>query len=610
MSRTSLLDAMNRSFVAAAIFATAILTPVAQALASAIDEFRDQPKLDLPLIITRTEWTDKDEAEFGKFVAQLGAAIQAKKCSTVKKCMKSEEANMFAKKDPKGLILYSDCADFPYFLRLYFAYHKGLPMEYVDDISMNKRPYSSEANRDDDLPSARLDNSPYGNRIDGRGASTLVKSPGAERNLITYLEDLLDTVSTRTMRVGPLSPKYDLSDLYPVKIDRDGIQPGTVVHSTGHAYVVIRVDDKGIVHAIDAHPDGSISKKEIKAATLDRSRPDHGLGFFRFRPLKVVGATKADNGAYYGGKLVTATDAELFKAGKWSVEQWFGPGSKIAPGTQVDPSAWKNGYKKQNFFDYVASSLRGAGTVVAADQDVRDLMESLCSEFQQRLVDVNVALTSPHKLNKVAHPSALPQNIYLASEPWESLSTPSRDGRMRAAADDLIKTSVSKFRLAKQGAKGIKFDGSAEDYVVALRNHLKAMDQSCKIVYTNSKGAKVTLNFQQAVSRLSRMSFDPYHCAEKRWGASGQELATCDDRDNGDGWYVGQRFMRNTIGKLTASERLVIRSDRPITLSMLEDEDLIDQPDSSPINLGTKTTPVTDFDKNFASPKYLELLKK
>ncbi len=576
---------------------------------TAVEEFRRQPKADMAMYITRPTWTDKDEEDFGKFVAQLGRAIQAKKCNTVKKCMKSEEANMFASDDPPGVILYSDCADFPYFLRAYFAYHRGLPMEFVDDITLNKAPYSSEANREGDLVNARLDNSPYGNRVESRGGSTLVKGPGYERNFLEYLEAILDTVSTRTLRVGPLSPKYDLSDFYPVKLDRDGIRQGTVVHSTGHAYVVFDVDKKGTVHMIDAHPDGSVSKKEIKAATLDRSRPDHGLGFFRFRPLTVTGAKKSADGALYGGKISATTDAELFKAGKWSVEQWFGPGSSIAPGTQVDPTAWKDGFKKQNFFDYLAGSLRQSGTTVSPDEEVADQMQSLCTEFQQRVEDVDVALTKKHNLNLKPHPATLPQNIYSATQPWEDTSTPSRDGRMKAAVEDIIKVAVSKYREAKKGVKGVKFEGSSEDYVKALRKRLTDIDKSCKIAYTNSVGKKVSLSFQQVISRLNRLSFDPYHCAEKRWGASGKELESCKDTDKGHAWYKAQLPMRNTVGKLTAAERLIIRSDRPITLEMLADASLIDQPEESPVNLGTVRAPIMDLDKNFSSPKFLELLK-
>ncbi|MES2854314.1 MAG: hypothetical protein V4692_00545, partial [Bdellovibrionota bacterium] len=94
----------------------------------------------------------------------------------------------------------------------------------------------------------------------------------------------MDAISTATFRVGALSPNYSLSDVYPVKIDREGIRPGTIVHSTGHIYVVTEVDSRGNISMIDAHPDNSVTFKMFDSSKLARSRPDHGLGFFRFRP--------------------------------------------------------------------------------------------------------------------------------------------------------------------------------------------------------------------------------------------------------------------------------------------------------------------------------------
>jgi hypothetical protein len=577
----------------------------------ALNEFHSQPRNGLPMYVTKTQWTDADEAQFDKFISKLGAAIAAKKCNTVKTCMQSQDANMYASQDPDGLIMYSDCADFPYFLRLYFAYHNGLPFGYVSEVKMNMRPYASAPSLTDDPSQKALDTSLYGNFITARGGSDVPSAAGNETDLITYLEHMFNIVSTRTYRVGPLTPGYNNADLYPVKVDKVGIRAGTIVHDTGHALVIWNIDPKGVINAIDAHPDGSIQFKNIQPSTLGRSRPDQGLGFYRFRPLHLVNAKQAFNGEIYGGKLVPATDAELYQAGKWSVDQWFGPASNIAPGTTVDPNAWKSAYKSPGFFDYLATQLRDPNVIIPADSVAGDMMISLCDQMQQRVTDVAAFVAA--NINQQQHPYQLPANVFGEEDPtWGQYSTPGRDGRIRASVGDIIKTAVTQFRLAKAGDPVIKFDGDSAAYVAALRGRIAAMDKSCLVKYVNSKNQTITLTFQQVLARLNKMSFDPYFCPEKAWGASGDELKTCVDTDTDNSWYRAEAPMRNTVGKTSATDKdkLVIRSTQPITLDMLQDPTYIDQPDSSPVNLGTNTPPPMSLDVNFAAPRFLELLTK
>jgi hypothetical protein len=165
--------------------------------------------------------------------------------------------------------------------------------------------------------------------------------------------------------------------------------------------------------------------------------------------------------------------------------------------------------------------------------------------------------------------------------------------------------------LAKSGDDpGIIFTGSAQDFVASLRAKLVDIDKQCVIRYKNSIGGTVRISLLQLLPRLNRMIFDPYHCPEKRWGASGDELSTCRDGDPGHRWYNAQAHMRNTTGKTTASDGYVIRSNQPITLLMLENPAYIDQPDNAPINLGTATPPVTDLEGALASEKFLQMLEK
>jgi hypothetical protein len=575
----------------------------------ALAEFRAQSRTQMPIRITRIQWTDADEKQFGVFVGKLGKAIAGRKCNTVKKCMRSPEANIYAGRDPKDIVLYSDCADFPYFLRAYFAFHNGLPFGYVTDLKMNTRAYASTGNQDALLSQRAEHNGPYGNVLLSRGGANVASGMGAERDLISYLETMFDVVSTRTYRVGVLTPGFELSDLYPVKIDRQGIEPGAIVHSTGHALVVWNIDREGVIKVIDAHPDGSVQFKNIQPSTLDRSRPDQGLGFYRFRPLELIGAQQDSSGYLFGGHIRAKTDQDLFSQGRWSLEQWFGPGSQVAPGSTVDPMLWTKGYKKVGFFDYLARKLRDEKVEVRADAVVGEMMKSLCDQMQQRVTDVDTAIQAG--VSQQPHPETLPADIFGEEDPtWGKYSTPGRDSRLRGFVADIIKSAVGQFRAAKAGDRSIKFEGTARAYVAALRARIKGINESCLIRYANSKGNMVTLTFTQVLARLAKMSFDPYLCPEKAWGASGAELATCVDSDVDGSWYAGEQNMRNVTGRLSPGDVPVIRSSQPISKAMLFDSSLIDQSDTADTNLGTATAPIVNLDSNFASPRFLQLLNK
>ncbi len=587
-----------------------VQTPMpVDANAQARGAFEHQPALTLPIYVTKSAWTDQDEVNWGKFVTQLGAARAAHACTTIKSCLQSPVANMYADQDPPSLILYSDCAEFPYLLRAYFAYHNGLPFSHVTGFRMNKIAYASAQDLDKILPTAQLDNDPYGNVLTSRGAPNLTSRPGTEPNLIPYIVGMFNGISTRSFRVGALTPNYDLSDVYPVTLDRQGIQPGTVVHSTGHAMIVWNVDPQGVIHVIDGHPDGSMQYKIIEGSTLERSRPDQGLGFYKYRPLHLVGSRLADNGAFYGGKVVSEDDAHLYAEGKFSLDQWFGPGSSVAPNATVSPDLWKSAFSKVGgFFQYLAVQMRDKTAVIQADDEVGSMMQSLCDQMQQRVDDVNEAVK--HGVTSMAHPSWIPQDVFGEADAqiWGPYATNGRDGRLKASIRDIINLAVDQYHVAKRGDAQIKFDGTAADYVGSLKQKVESLNKTCQITYTNSVSKPVTLNFTQLLTRLNRMSFDPYLCPEKRWGAAGAEASTCQDTDRGNAWYKAEANMYNTIDKNNANGVPVIRSDRPITLSMMQDKSLIDTPDTNPVDLGTAKPPVMDLEKVFVSADFLSSL--
>ena len=76
---------------------------------------------------------------------------------------------------------------------------------------------------------------------------------------------------------------------------------------------------------------------------------------------------------------------------------------------------------------------------------------------------------------------------------------------------------------------------------------MKAFQQekdACTVTYWRSDKTRMRLNLSHVMERLFDLSFDPYHCPERRWGARGVELETCTDDEDKDQWYAALRFLR------------------------------------------------------------------
>ena len=78
---------------------------------------------------------------------------------------------------------------------------------------------------------------------------------------------------------------------------------------------------------------------------------------------------------------------------------------------------------------------------------------------------------------------------------------------------------------------------------------------ACKLSYARSDGSQVYLSYEDARRRLFLMSFDPYHCIERRWGATDpRELATCHDGNYKAQWYAAEQNLRNQLDRTYDAE--------------------------------------------------------
>ncbi|MGE5085647.1 MAG: hypothetical protein ACM3MG_05055 [Bacillota bacterium] len=492
--------------------------------------------------ITRTQWTEADEVHFGEFVSRLGAAVERRACGSVSSCLKSS-ANPYIQSDPPGLMYYSDCADLPYYLRSYFAWKNHLPMSVESSVSPRPVP--------DNGGDVRY--TPFGNYPTGR--FDVVARNSDRAMFVTNIEDWEEMTTRYPDAVSLLngtitnvtwSASYRMignedgdlfSDFYPVKLNRSGIRPGTVIYDpNGHVAIVYKITDDGHIYYIDAHPDNSLTSGMYNPKFV-RSNPYQGAGFKNFRPLTLINAIKDSTGTYVGGRIIGAKNASL---PSYSLEQFYG--------NSPDPDGhWSEGkflYKGQamNYYDYVRVMMAKGVLVIDPLQDMRSMVRDICVNLKDRVDAINIATASGVYLK--AHPDRLPLNIYGTTGEWENYASPSRDARLKVSFMDVLNQSKNLIQGYKSRDPQIVYNGRdlAGDMLKVYQSEARA----CQISYTNSNGNPVTMNLDDARKRLFDMSFDPYHCPELRWGASSsQELASCRDDANKRAWYNQERWLRN-----------------------------------------------------------------
>lgn len=491
--------------------------------------------------VTKPTWTVQDEQNFGTFIASIGTTVERRECQTVAECL-SGSGNPYASSDPASLRRYADCADLPYYLRSYFAWKNGLPMSV--ESSVNSR--AVEGNDKD------IRYTPFGNYVTDRydilshaSAKNLsmweqleeifLKSryPNAVDLLNSTITDITSSASYRMM--GSEDGKL-FTDFYPVKLDREGIRPGTVIYDpNGHVTIIYKVTDDGQIFYIDSHPDNTMTSGMYNQK-FERSNPYQGAGFKNFRPLTLINAKQDSNGAFVGGRIIGAKNTEL---SSYSLEQFYG--------TNPDAGGvWQKGQFLYNgnpmpYYDYLRLKMASGTLRIDPILDMRQSLTDLCGILQDRVVAINLALASG--VQNKEHPLRLPMNIYGADGEWEDYASPARDARLKVSYMALLTQAQSLLQRYKVGDPAIVYSGAnlAKDLLSTYQSEARA----CQFSYTNSSGRPVTLDLDQARLRVFSLSFDPYHCAELRWGASDpQELASCPDNANKQAWYAQERWLR------------------------------------------------------------------
>jgi hypothetical protein len=463
--------------------------------------------------IRSDRWTPADERGFGEFLTAIGDSG----CDSVDACLRAP-VNPFRASDPGDIVFRSDCADLPYVLRFYYAWKRGLPFSYAAEVSPRGRALDVRY-------------SPAGNEIQRRRD---IQS-GADARQV--LEELRDDVSSATYRVDPELESPDEQDFYSPAIGPGTIRPGTVIYDpNGHLALVFRIERDGRIRYIDAHPDNSLTRG-IYDLRFVRAAPGMGAGFKNWRPLRLEGA-RASDGMLLGGIAVLTPNWAL---ADFSMVQYYGTGTR-----PEDSRDWKRGLfvlsgQKLDYYDYIRARLSGGNLSFDPVAEIADMVASNCADLSYRAEAVDLALQEG--VQNQVQPERLPPNIYGSDGDWETYSTPSRDARLKTAFKNLRDTAERFLGLWRRKDASLDYRGT--DLPADLLATYDARASTCSLSYVRSDGSRIALSYEEARRRLFRLSFDPYQCAELRWGAEGNELATCRDGTIKRAWYAAEQRLRN-----------------------------------------------------------------
>ncbi|HEY3639392.1 MAG TPA: hypothetical protein VGK90_14685, partial [Rhizomicrobium sp.] len=471
-------------------------------------------------VVRFDHWTDADERDFGEFVQAIGDSG----CATVDACLKGAW-NPFHASESSDVSFYSDCAQFPYVLRAYFAWKRGLPFSYESGVAVRGG-------------GADPRYSPNGNIVTARTDVRTGSTSGYQ-----LLKDLQNAISTASYRMHPDIDTPNAPDFYSPQLSAKSIRPGTMIYDpNGHAAIVTRVESDGRIAFIDSHPDNTITH-EYYDLRFVRSRPGVGAGFKNWRPLRLVGYTRSADGALIGGHYELARNGDI---PDFSDEQYYGNGPR------PDDDNWANGTFTLNgenldYYDYVRAKVGNGKLEFDPVKEVAEMVDSNCADLHYRAQAVDIAIAAG--IQNRAEPDRLPRNIYGTSGDWETYSTPSRDARLKTAFAELRNKAERFVDMYKKGdTTHLLYTGNdlIDDMIAAYDGEAG----KCSLTYTRTNGTAVTLSYEDARGRLFAISFDPYQCIERRWGATApQELSSCADGDVKRAWYIAEQNLRNQIDR-------------------------------------------------------------
>ncbi len=481
-------------------------------------------------LIRHTEWTAEHEQGFSNFVAAIGESG----CRNADQCFKSE-ANPYRHTNLRYGRFVADCADFPIQLRAYYAAKNGLPFSYARRVG-----HASTQDR-----GRNIRYSANGNVVVER-VDVVAPNQYSVPLIMRVLLQIRTQTSSAMYRINPTINEQDgmFADTYPVAINRQSIRPGAVLYDpNGHVAIVYRVGDDGRVFFMDAHPGSSVTRGTF-SSRFARGRPTMAGGIKQWRSQRLVGARfDAERGAYFGGTI--EAQQALTSIPDFSLEQYTGTQS-------TNKDEWRSaqfvvGTETLDYHDFVRARLVVGDFRIDPLLEVTNMTRDICTDLQDRVEAVQVAITDG--MSRRAAPARLPDNIYGTEEMnWETYSSPSRDARLRTGMREFYQRVEQMLQWRASRDARLVFSGSEREMATEMLRSFYTEAQNCTVTYTKTNGAPQTISFVDALDRAYGFSFDPYQCAERRWGATtAEELASCDDTATDTAWYHAEQVLRNQL---------------------------------------------------------------
>lgn len=391
--------------------------------------------------------------------------------------------NHFGLNEDKNLPLTPDCADLPYTLRAYFAWKVGLPIAFraCGRGSANAPPHCG-------LPTVKTE---------------FVQGSISQAGFRNISGLLANAVHSGTARTGLAD---EATDLYPVRLSRETLWPGTVYADPyGHVLVLLQwipqtADKPGILLAVDAQPDNSVTRKRFWEGTfLFANLNSAGPGFKAFRPL----TRKASGGLRLLSNDELSNNPEF---PSFSLEQ-----AELSP---------------DDFYAKLAKLNNPNG--LAPKQAYEATLDALIEQIETRVTSVNNGEAYFHKNpnNVIAMPSGAA--IFQTIGPWEDYSTPSRDMRLIIAINVLQGLPE---KIVRHPELFVMNGSSPEEAKAEIEQYHAKRSQERSIRYTRSDGSPWELSIADIVARKTHyeMTYNPNDCPEMRWGATPdtEEYSTC-----------------------------------------------------------------------------------
>jgi hypothetical protein len=433
--------------------------------------------------------------------------------------------------------LRPDCADFAYFLRAYFAYKMGLPFGYSNcsrgtsgkppkcyqwfdiehpELTRPPPPPEQEIAAATSAAAAPPEPTPALLRLFGRQQAdeTAAPPPAAApppkpkpkrpTNFGEYLRDVGDVVHSGAVRVAG---NDDNTDFYTVALTQQALRPGTVYADPyGHVLMLVHLVPEsngmpGVFLAVDAEPDGSITRKRFwRGNFLFVHDPALGSpGFKHFRPI-----LRDKSGALR--RLANAEIAKNPAYGDFSLDQ-----------SQMNA---------EDFYDRMDDVM--SPEPLDPVKAMTDAIASLNEQVKTRVTSVeNGRKYQAKQPAEVAMPNG--PSIFETSGAWEDYSTPARDFRLLIAIDVVRGFPDRVLRRAQRYA--MPSGKSAAEVKSELQGVLASELAARKISYTRSDGSQWTLSLKDVLDRTTdfEMAYNPNDCAELRWAApdNSEEASTC-----------------------------------------------------------------------------------